>query len=64
MRRKVGSFVKARYPLRLGSRRIRGPVGEAANWLHFALGLLFFSPVALMFQTLPEKEQQWKVVRA
>jgi hypothetical protein len=64
VRRKVGSFVKARYPIRLGSREIRGPVGEAANWLHFALGSLFLSPVALMFQTLPEKEQRLKVVGA
>jgi hypothetical protein len=43
-------------------RRIRGPVGAVANWLHFALGLLFFSPVALMFQALPEKEERLKVV--
>jgi hypothetical protein len=64
MRRNVGSFIKARYPMHLGSRQIRGPVGAAANWLHFALGLLFFSPVALMFQTLPEKEQRLKVVGA
>ena len=64
VRRRVRGFVKARYPIRLGSRLIRGPVGEVANWLHLALGLLFFSPVALMFQTLPEKEQRWKVVEA
>ena len=64
VRRTVGSFVKVRYPIRLGSRRIRGPMGAAANWLHFALGLLFFSPVALMFQTFPEKEQRWRVAGA
>jgi hypothetical protein len=62
VRRRVRSFVKARYPIRLGSRLIRGPVGEAANWLHFALGSLFFSPVALTFQMLPEREHRWKVV--
>ena len=61
VRRKVSSFVKTRYPIRLGSRRIRGPVGEAANWLHLALGLLLFSPVALLFQAFPEREQRWKV---
>ena len=62
VRRKVRCFVKARYPVRLGSRQIRGPVGEAANWLHFALGLMLFSPVVLIFQSFPEKEQRLKVI--
>ena len=64
VRRRVRSFVKARYPIRLGSRLIRGPVAEAANWLHFAIGLLLFSPVVLIFQTLPERQHRWKVAGA
>ncbi len=61
VRRKVQGFVKSRYPTRLGSRQIRGPVSEAFNWLHFAVVWLLFSPVALLVQALPEREQRWKV---
>ncbi len=48
-------------PLRLGSRQIRGPVSEAFNWLHFVVVWLLFSPVALLLQALPEREQRLKV---
>ena len=61
LRRKVRNFVKARYPARLGSRQIRGPVSAAAMWLHFGAVWLIFSPVALAFQMLPEPEHRWKV---
>ena len=61
LRRKVRGFVKSRYPTYLGSRSIRGPVSEAFNWLHFAVVWLLFSPVALLVQALPEREQRWKV---
>jgi hypothetical protein len=61
MRRKVHGFVKSRYPTQLGSRTIRGPVSEAFNWLHFIVVWLLFSPVALLIQALPEREQRWKV---
>jgi hypothetical protein len=61
LRRKVNGFVKSRYPLRLGSRQIRGPVGNAFNWLHFVVVWLLFSPVTLLIQALPEREQRWKV---
>jgi hypothetical protein len=62
LRRKVNNFVKARYPARLGSRQIRGPVGAALMWLHPGAAWLLFSPVALVFQMLPEPEQRWKVM--
>jgi hypothetical protein len=62
LRRKVRSFIKARYPVRLGSRQIRGPVSAAAMWLHSGVAWLLFSPVVLVFQVLPEPEQRWKVV--
>jgi hypothetical protein len=61
LRRKVRNFVKARYPTRLGSRQIRGPVSAAAMWLHFGVVWLIFSPVALVFQMLPEPEHRWNV---
>ena len=61
VRRRVQGFVKSRYPTRLGSRQIRGPVSEAFNWLHFVVVWLLFSPVALLVQALPEREQRWKV---
>jgi hypothetical protein len=61
LRRKVRGFVKSLYPVRLGSRQIRGPVGAAFNWLHFIVVWLLFSPVALLIQALPEREQRWKV---
>jgi hypothetical protein len=62
LRRKVRGFVKSRYPTRLGSRQIRGPISEAFNWLHFVVVWLMFSPVALFIQALPEREQRWTVV--
>ncbi len=61
LRRKVRGFVKSRYPVWLGSRQLRGPVSEALNWLHFVVAWLLFSPVALLVQALPEREQRWKV---
>jgi hypothetical protein len=60
-RKKIHGFVKTRYPTRLGPRQIRGPVSEALNWLHFVVVWLLFSPVALLIQALPEREQRWKV---
>jgi hypothetical protein len=62
LRRKVKGFVKSRYPTQVGSRQIRGAVSEAFNWLHFVVVWLMFSPVALIIQALPEREQRWKVV--
>ena len=62
LRRKVTHFVKVHYPVRLGSRRIRGPVSEGLMWIHFGVGWLLFSPVTLAFQMLPEREHRWKVV--
>jgi hypothetical protein len=56
LRRKVRNFVKARYPARLGSRQIRGPVSAAAMWLHFGVVWLICSPVALAFQMMPEPD--------
>jgi hypothetical protein len=64
LRRKVTHFVKAHYPVRLGSRRIRGPVSEGLMWIHSGVGWLLFSPVALAFQMLPEREYRWKVAGA
>jgi hypothetical protein len=63
VRRKVQGFVKSRYPTQLGSRKIRGPVSDAFNWLHFVVVWLLFSPVALLIQALPEREVRWKVLR-
>lgn len=62
LRRKLNSFAKARYPARLGSRQIRGPVSAALMWLHFGAAWLICSPVALIVQMLPEPEHRWKVV--
>jgi hypothetical protein len=61
LRRKVRGFVKSRYPLRLGSRRIRGPVSVAFNWLFSVVVWLLFSPVALLSQALPGREKRWKI---
>lgn len=61
LRRKVRNFAKARYPARLGNRRIRSPVTSAAMWLHTGVVWLMFSPVVLAFQMMPEPEHRWKV---
>ncbi len=62
LRRKLTHFVKARYPARLGSRRIRSPVSAGLMWLHSGVAWLICSPVALACQMMPEPEQRWKVV--
>lgn len=61
VRRKVQGFVKSHYPTQLGTRRVRGRVDEAFNWLHFVVVWLLFSPVALLIQALPERQVRWKV---
>ncbi len=53
---------QVRYPIQLGSRHIHGQLRVVANWLRFVVVWLLFSPVALAFQSLPEREQQWNVV--
>ncbi len=64
LRRKVRNFAKARYPVRLGNRRIRSPVTSAFMWLHAGVAWLMFSPLVLMFQAVPEPEHRWKVASA
>jgi hypothetical protein len=62
VRRRVRSFIKARYPRHLETRRIRGPLSEFALWLQFGALWLMFSPVALLCQLRPERQTQWRVV--
>ena len=61
LRRRVRSFVKARYPARLASRRIRSPVSAALIWLRSRVAWLLHSPLALAGQVLPEFEKRWNV---
>ncbi len=63
LRRIVRGFVKSPYPLRLGSRQIRGPVSAAFNELYFVVVWLLFSPLTLLVQALPEREVRWNVIR-
>jgi hypothetical protein len=63
LRRNVRNFVKTRYPASLGSRRIRSPLTTSVMLLDSWIGWLTFSPLALLFQVLPETEQRWRVVR-
>lgn len=63
-RRKIRNFVKARYPVHLGTRQIRSPVSSALMWLQFGAMWLVFSPVALLLQLRPESKQHWRVAGA
>ena len=60
VRHRVAQFSKSPYPRVLESRRIRGPVGEAVLWVPCILLWLMFSPLVLLFQSMPE---DWSVPR-
>ena len=64
VRRKAKEFIKIKYPLQLNKRRIRSSMGEAANWLHFFAGLLFISPLVLLYQSFPERDEYCKVTHS
>lgn len=64
IRRTARGFVKARYPGRLGKRRIRSPMVDCVYWIQWGAFWLMFSPVALAFQLRPERRTTWRVVGA
>lgn len=61
VRRRFRRFRKWRYPLRISGRRIRKGWNAIAMgiWLHSAW--LMFSPIALLWQSLPRTERQLRV---
>jgi hypothetical protein len=60
-RRKLPDFRKRRYPRHLQGRQIWGPVFVALMWLPWIGMWLAFSPLVLLFQSLPEKEEHTSV---
>ena len=60
-RRKVASFVKVRYPSSIAGRRVRDPIIARLMWVPWAVMWCMFSPVALFFQMLPERESKTRI---
>ena len=61
VRRKVGGFMKRRYPKAIGSRRIRDPIIDKLMWVPWSIAWSMFSPVALFFQMLPGRECETRI---
>ena len=61
VRRRVGGFVKHRYPKAIVSRRIRDPIIDKLMWVPWSIAWCMFSPIALLFQMLPGRECQTKI---
>ena len=61
VRRRVGGFMKRRYPKAIVSRRIRDPIIVKLMWVSWAIEWCMFSPVALFFQMLPERRSETRI---
>ena len=57
-RRRAGGFMRRRYPKAVAGRRIRDPVIEKLMWVPWSIAWCMFSPAALFFQMLPERESE------
>lgn len=62
VRRKLPTFAKRCYRPDLQHRRIRGRFDEAVPWLYWRAVWLALSPVALLFQCLPDIERTYHVL--
>ncbi len=60
-RRRVGGFMKHRYPKAIVGRRIRNPIIDKLMWVPWSIAWCMFSPVALFFQMLPERESETRI---
>jgi hypothetical protein len=62
LRRSVANFGKRRYPPGMKPFKIRSPLEETAVKLQTYSAWLFFSPLVLLFQTLPTTETETRIV--
>lgn len=62
LRRSVAKFGKRKYPPGMKPFKIRSPLEETAGWLRLYAAWLFFSPLVLLFQTLPTTETESRIV--
>jgi hypothetical protein len=62
LRRSVAKFGKRKYPPGMKPFKIRSPLEETAGWLRLYSAWLFFSPLVLLFQTLPTTETESRIV--
>jgi hypothetical protein len=60
-RRRVAVFKKKSYPAYLARRSIRSPFWDKITWLPLIMMCLFFAPVPLLFQAMPETTTKLKV---
>jgi len=61
VRRRAGGFIRRRYPKAVVGRRIRDPIIEKLMWVPWSIAWCMFSPVALFFQMLPERESETRI---
>ena len=62
VRRSVPSFHKQRYPSMMGSQQIQGFVANGFMWVYVGSMWLVFSPIVLLFQTVPPVQGASRVV--
>lgn len=62
VRRSVAGFSKKRYPANATIRRVHGRLAMLAAWLHTAAIWSVFSPLVLLFQTLPNRSVAYRVL--
>ncbi len=62
LRRSVANFGKRKYPPGMKPFKIRSPLEETAIWLRLYAAWLFFSPLVLLFQTLPTTVTESRIV--
>ncbi len=61
VRRRVGGFMKHRYPKAIIGRRIRNSVIDKLMWVPWSIAWCMFSPVALFFQMLPTRDSETRI---
>jgi len=61
IRRSVPAFRRKRYPRSLKGRTIRDPLIDKLMWIPWTMAWWMFSPVAIFFQMLPERESETRI---
>jgi hypothetical protein len=60
-RRCANGFMRRRCPKAVTDRTIRDPIIEKLMWVPWSIAWCMFSPVALLFQMLPERESETRI---
>jgi len=62
IRKNNSRFKKKKYNRKLESQRVRSPIVDILKHLRYRISWLIYSPIVLLFQSLPEKVKQIKIM--